>query len=95
MKSYLDKVVEQAVVEILAAEVGVARRGLDLEHAFVDGQKGHIKSASAQVEDQHVVLLGCPSPLFVEPCKPTDDSQPLLSSCLIFITRENSHTCQL
>merc|ERR1719473_268692 len=50
------EVVDHAVVEVLAAKVGVARGGLDLEDALLDGEERHVEGAAAKVEDQHVAL---------------------------------------
>jgi hypothetical protein len=42
-------VVDEPVVKILAAHVGVTGGGLDL-----DGQEGHIEGSSSEIEDEDV-----------------------------------------
>ena len=47
----VSQIVDDAAVEILAAEMGVAVGGLDLEHAVADLQHGDIEGAAAEVID--------------------------------------------
>ena len=53
----LEEVVDHAVVEVLAAEVGVSGGGLDLEDALLDGKEGDVEGTSAEVEDEDVLLV--------------------------------------
>lgn len=52
----LHEMVDHAVVEVLAAQVGVSGGRLDLEDAILDGQNGHVKGSTAQVENENVAL---------------------------------------
>merc|ERR1719240_1658308 len=52
-----EEVVDHAVVEVLAAEVRVARRGLHFKNALLDREEGHVKRTTAQVEDEDVALV--------------------------------------
>ena len=45
-------VIDQHLVVVVAAQVGVAGRGLDLDHTVAHLQDRHVKGAAAQVEDQ-------------------------------------------
>ena len=47
------EVVEEGVVEVLAAEEGVTVGGLDLEDALLDLQDGDIEGATAEIEDSN------------------------------------------
>ena len=51
------QVVDDAAVEVVAAEVGVPGRGPDLDHALSDGQDADVERAAAEVEDQHGLVL--------------------------------------
>lgn len=53
---FINEVVDQTVVKVLTTKMGITRGGLDLKDAFLDGQEGHIKGTTAQVEDQDVAL---------------------------------------
>jgi len=47
----------ESVVEILATEMGVPVGGLDLEDAILNGEEGHIESATTEIEDEDVAHL--------------------------------------
>ena len=47
------QVVDEPAVEVVAAEVGVARGGAHLDHAVADVEDAHVERAAAEVEDQH------------------------------------------
>ena len=46
------KLTKDALVPVVAAEVGVAG-GLDLEDAFADLEHRHVEGAAAEIEHQH------------------------------------------
>uniref|UniRef100_A0A0E0J248 Uncharacterized protein n=1 Tax=Oryza nivara TaxID=4536 RepID=A0A0E0J248_ORYNI len=58
-----NQVLHHPAIEILAAEVGVAGGGLDLEdahvdvHPGVDVEDGHVQGAAAEVKYQHLLLV--------------------------------------
>jgi hypothetical protein len=53
----LGKVVDEAVVDVFAAKVGVAAGGLDLEDALLHGEEGDIEGAAAKVDDEDLLLV--------------------------------------
>ena len=48
--------VNHAIVEVVPAEVGVARRGQHLEHVPADLEHGHVEGAPAEVVDDDLLL---------------------------------------
>src|SRR5690606_28370340 len=50
---------DQLVVEVLSTEMGVSSGGLDFEQLVLDGQDGHIKGTSTEIEDENVALALC------------------------------------
>ena len=55
-----DQVVDDALVEVLAAEVGVAVRAQHLEHAVADLEDRDVERAAAEVEDgDRLALVAC------------------------------------
>ena len=48
----LDEPVDDPLVPVVAAEVGVAGGGLDLEDALADLEHRHVEGAAAEVEDE-------------------------------------------
>ncbi len=59
----LDQPVDDLLVPVVAAQLGVARGRLDLEHAVADLEHGHVERAAAEVEDED----GLVGALLVEP----------------------------
>lgn len=53
---FVNKVVNEAVVEILTTQVSVTGGGLDLEDTFLNGQEGNIESTTTKIEDEDVAL---------------------------------------
>ena len=54
----LDEPVDDPLVPVVAAEVGVAVGRLDLEHAVADLEHRHVERAAAEVEHEHRLVLG-------------------------------------
>lgn len=52
-----DAEVDEPVVEVFAAEVRVAIRGLDLDDALVHGQQRYIEGATTKIENEHIFLV--------------------------------------
>ena len=52
----LDEVVHDSVVKVFSSQVSVTSCGHHLKDAVVNGEDGHIKGATTQVEHQDVVL---------------------------------------
>ena len=52
----LDKVVDEAVVEVLTTEMGVTGRGQYLEDALVDREEGDIESSTTEIVDDDLRL---------------------------------------
>ena len=53
----LDEVVGHALIEILSAKMGVSRGGKHFEHTVVNRQEGHIKSTTAKIKHDNVLLF--------------------------------------
>jgi hypothetical protein len=50
------EMLQQSVVEILSAQVGVARGSLDGEDATTDVEEGDIKGSSSKIENENILL---------------------------------------
>ena len=96
--------VDDGLVEVVAAEVVVARGRLDLEHAVAQLEHGHVEGAAAEVEDQDG-LIGA---VLVEAvgercgCRLVDDAQDVeagdlagvlggLALCVVEVRRHRDH----
>lgn len=51
-----NEVVDHAIVKVFAAQVSVARCGLDLKDAVLNGQDGDVERSASEVKDEHVPL---------------------------------------
>jgi hypothetical protein len=51
------EVVEYQLVHVGAAELGIAARGLHLEHAFAELHDRHIEGAAAEIDDRNAQFL--------------------------------------
>ena len=58
------EVVDHPVVEVLAIQMCISGRGLDLKDPLLDREDGDIEGAAAEVEDEVIAL--CSALLFVE-----------------------------
>ena len=52
----LDEVVDDSLVEVLASQMRVSVCCDDFEDAVIDGEDGDIKSTTAQIEDEDILL---------------------------------------
>ena len=50
---FVGEVVHHASIEVVAAQVGVAGRGTNLDYPLSDVQQAHIEGSAAEVEDQY------------------------------------------
>jgi hypothetical protein len=53
---FLDKVADEPVVKVLAAQVGVTGGGLDLGDAFLDFHEGDVETSPAEIKDKDVAF---------------------------------------
>ena len=53
---FINEMVNEAVVEVLTTQVSVTSGGLDFEDTFLDGQEGHIKGTTTQIENENVAF---------------------------------------
>jgi len=51
-----DAEVDEDIVEVLTTQVSVTIGGLDLENTILNGEEGHIESATTEIEDEDVLL---------------------------------------
>ena len=58
-----DHPADDALVEVLAAEEGVAGRGEHLVNAFADFEYGDVEGAAAEVVDGDALVLAAPQPV--------------------------------
>jgi len=53
-----DAIVDESVVEVLTTKMSVAIGGLDLKDTFLNSEERDVEGATAEIEDEHVLLLG-------------------------------------
>jgi hypothetical protein len=53
---FLDKMVDETVVEVLSPQVSITYSGLDLEDTILNGLEGNIKGSSSETKDENVTL---------------------------------------
>ena len=56
---FQDDVLEEQLVEVVAAELGVAVAGEDFDDAFLGLDDGDVEGAAAEIVDEDAVQLGC------------------------------------
>eukprot|EP00850_Spirogloea_muscicola_P008182 SM000043S15810 [mRNA] locus=s43:262059:264126:- [translate_table: standard] len=95
--SHLHEMVDHAVVKVLATKVRVASSGLHLKDAFLNGQQGDVERASAQVEDQHILLTNAARLLVKAICNccmlhfASTLSQSLIKGLLLALVLDGDH----
>lgn len=52
----LDEVLHDALVKVLTSQMSIAVGGHHFKHTIVNGQKGNVEGASAQIEHENVLL---------------------------------------
>ena len=53
----LDQPIHDALIPVVATEVGVTAGRLDLEYTFTDLEHGDVEGAAAEVEDEDQVVV--------------------------------------
>ena len=55
---FLDKVVDETIIKIFSAKMGITSGGLDFENTLLNSEERDVESSSTEIEDEDVAFAG-------------------------------------